>query len=132
MSNRVWSARSKTAYDTLDPRLQKICDGVLVQMDVTILEGHRDQAAQEAAFAAGNTKLHWPHGNHNALPSKAVDLSPYPVDWADKTRFAYMAGIAKGLAAGLGFKLRWGGDFDRDGNPSNETFRDLPHLEIDE
>lgn len=131
-SHRIWSPRSQAAYDTLDPRLQKVCDGLLAEMDVTILEGHRDQAAQEAAVAAGNSKVHWPEGKHNGQPSKAVDVAPYPVDWGNKVGFAYMAGIAKGLAAGLGFKLRWGGDFNRDGNTSNDSFKDLPHLEIDE
>lgn len=26
-------------------------------------------------------------------------------------------------------RLRWGGDWDMDGNPKNETFRDLPHVQ---
>ena len=61
---------------TLDPRLQRILHEAIRFVDFKVLEGHRGEAAQEAAYAKGLTKLHWPHGNHNKLPSRAADHCP--------------------------------------------------------
>ncbi len=60
----------------------------------------------------------------------AADMAPYPVDWNDRNRFFYLAGIVKGCAARLGLKVRWGGDFNQDQNFRNDSFVDLPHFEL--
>ena len=68
--------------------------------------------------------------NSKHLTGKAVDVAPYPIDWNDRERFTYFAGYVMGIAAKMGIKLRWGGDWDRDHNLKENSFDDLPHFEI--
>jgi peptidoglycan L-alanyl-D-glutamate endopeptidase CwlK len=99
-------------------------------IDITVLEGHRNEAAQDLAVAQGRSKTPWPTSKHNLMPSKAIDIAPYPVDWSDVARFNYLAGFVKGIAAAKGIKIRWGGDWDSDNNLKEEAFKDLPHFEV--
>lgn len=132
----VFSQASLQQYATLEPRLQKILDEAIKYFDFKIIEGHRNEADQEAAFASGASKLHWPHGNHNSLPSRAVDIAPYPVDWDDDVkavmRFAFMMGVVRVCAAQLGIKVRFGMDWNRNLDMRDESFIDAPHVELDE
>jgi peptidoglycan LD-endopeptidase CwlK len=121
---------------TCDLRIQKVMTEAIKEFDFTVLEGHRGKEAQNAAYAKGNSKLRWPHGNHNSNPSRAVDIAPYPIDWSNKLaaqlRFAYLAGHVMSIARRLDIPLRWGGDWNRNQDPRDETFLDLPHFELDE
>lgn len=124
---------SKSSNDkllTCDIRLQNIFNEVVKFVDCTILEGHRDQAAQDKAFAEGKSKLKWPNGNHNKSPSRAVDVAPMPIDWNDREKFSYFAGVVKGIAFKMGYKIRWGGDWNSDNQVKDNSFDDLPHFEI--
>jgi len=130
---RRWSSNSLAVWNTLDPRLQYVVNELLVKMDVSLLAGHRGQREQDAYFGAGTSKVQWPNSKHNTLPSLAVDLQPYPMPtnplelW---TALGYMAGLAKGIGERRGIKLRWGGDWDGDGDVTDNKFDDLFHLEI--
>lgn len=119
---------------TCEDRLQRVMHAAIEHMDFTVLEGHRGQAAQDAAVAAGNSKTPWPTSKHNATPSRAVDVAPYPVDWSDREaarqRFALLAGFVLACAATLGIRLRWGGDWNGNQDTRDESFRDLPHFEL--
>jgi peptidoglycan L-alanyl-D-glutamate endopeptidase CwlK len=64
------------------------------------------------------------------MPSLAVDVAPAPVDWADKARFIYFAGIVKEFARRKGLKIRWGGDWQGDGKLKDNKFSDLVHFEL--
>ena len=123
---------SKARLATCDDRLQTILNSAIEIVDFTILEGHRTEERQNQMFHEGRSKLKWPSSKHNSSPSKAVDVAPYPIDWNDMPRFTYLAGIIRGIAHANGVKIRWGGDFNRDNNLSNDSFVDGPHLEIDE
>ena len=35
-----------------------------------------------------------------------------------------------GVASQMGIKIRWGGDWDRDTDLSDNRFNDLPHFEL--
>ena len=72
---------SKLATCHID--LQCLFYEVIKYFDCTILEGYRNEVDQDKAFASGHTKLHWPNGKHNRNPSMAVDVTPYPVDFAN-------------------------------------------------
>ena len=113
-----------------DRRLYDICSDAIKIMDFTIITGHRNQAEQDADFAAGRSKLKWPDGKHNATPSWAVDIAPYPVDWQDLSRFYVLAGIMLACAAARGVKLRWGGNWNGDFDLKNNKFQDIGHFEI--
>ena len=121
--------RSIRALSTAHPLLQELFQAVVKTYDCAVLEGHRNETAQEQAFAAGKSLLHWPYGKHNQLPSLAVDVVPWPVRWDDPKSFWHFAGYVQAMAHGLGIKIRWGGDWD--GNPMTENrLEDLPHFEL--
>jgi|688.fasta_scaffold115875_5 peptidoglycan L-alanyl-D-glutamate endopeptidase CwlK len=121
---------SRDRLATCDERLQRVFNEVIKHRDCSILCGHRGQAEQDEALRTGKSKLGWPKSNHNTLPSKAVDVAPYPIDWTDIDRFRLFAGFVLGVAAGMGIPLRWGGDWDGDGTNRDQSFHDLPHFEV--
>jgi hypothetical protein len=45
-------------------------------------------------------------------------------------QWRYLGGLIVGVGAGMGLVIRWGGDWDRDGRFSDQTFHDLPHFEL--
>lgn len=117
-----YSQKSKNKLATADDKLQHLFNEVIKHIDCTILEGHRSEKRQNQLLVEGRTKARFPHSNHNCNPSKAVDVVPYPIDWNDKKRFDLFASFVKGVAAGIGIKIRWGGDF--------KNFYDAPHFEL--
>lgn len=131
-----FSEKSLMKLGTCHSDLQTLFNEVIKHFDCSVLEGHRGQKDQDAAFAAGNSKLKWPHGKHNSLPSLAVDVAPYPVNFSDSKRFYYFAGQVMGIAKTLKDQgkmkhdIRWGGNFDMDNDLSDGGLVDLPHYEI--
>ena len=124
-----YGARSRRNLGQCDERIQLVMNEVIKQIDCAIICGHRNEEDQTAALHAGTTKLPWPESNHNELPSKAVDAVPWPVDWNNKQQFCYFAGIVMATAATMGIKLRWGGDWNMNNDPSDDGW-DMPHFEI--
>ena len=124
--------RSKKRLATCDDRLQDLFKEVIKYFDCTVIQGHRGEAEQNQAYDAGRSKLRYPDGKHNADPSKAVDVAPYPIDWSDRDRFHYFGGFVLGIASQMGLKIRWGGDWDRDTEVKDNRFDDLTHFEIRE
>ena len=131
-----FSQTSTDRLNTCDKRLQMIFNEVIKHVDCTIICGHRGQADQDKAFAEGKSQKKWPNGQHNKLPSMAVDVSPFPIDWSSKSkvlaRFYFFAGYVKSVADSMNIKIRWGGDWDSDMDFTDQTFDDLPHFEIAE
>ena len=127
-----FSRKSLSKLETCDKRLQDLFLRVVKKFDCTILEGHRSKDRQNKLFDEGKSKLKYPKGKHNSLPSKAVDVAPYPIDWNDRERFTYFAGYVVGIAYQMGLKIRWGGDWDMDTQVKDNNFDDLPHFEIKE
>jgi peptidoglycan L-alanyl-D-glutamate endopeptidase CwlK len=131
-----FSKASIAQLATCDSRLRQVAEAaILVGPDFSILEGHRGKEKQEADFRAGTTKLHYPRGRHNAMPSRAFDFSPFPQDWTDKaqalSRFTFIAGVMLAEAKRLGVRLRFGFDWNRNFDPRDETFLDWGHVELD-
>jgi peptidoglycan L-alanyl-D-glutamate endopeptidase CwlK len=125
-----FSKKSLSKLETCDKRLQDLFLRVVKKFDCTIIEGHRSKDRQNKLFKEGKSKLKYPKGKHNAIPSKAVDVAPYPIDWNDRERFTYFAGYVVGIAYQMGLKIRWGGDWDMDTQVKDNNFDDLPHFEI--
>ena len=121
---------SRNKLNTCDSRLIEICEVAIKVMDFSVICGERSEAEQNALYEQGKTFLRYPGSQHNKSPSKAVDLAPYPIDWEDRDRFILLAGIMHGAAEMLGYKLRWGGDWDRDFYTLDNNFNDLPHFQI--
>lgn len=125
-----FSKSSLEKLATCHPDLQVVLHEAIKLSDFTILDGHRGEMEQNAAFAAGKSKLKFPDSKHNSLPSNAVDIAPVPLDWGNFARFAYLAGVVMALAHTRNIKMRWGGDWDADGEISDNKFNDLPHFEL--
>lgn len=115
--------RSKERLATCKPELQELMNELIKIMDVTILCGHRDEEAQNKAYADGFSKLQFPNSKHNSIPSHAVDVAPWNggINWNDINTFERMCGIVEGIAQQRNIKIRMGRDF---------SFKDYPHVEL--
>lgn len=127
--------RSEEQLATCDPRLQRLAHEAIKYMDFAVTDGHRGQREQDALFDAGMTKKRWPNGNHNANPSRAMDVAPWPIDYSggkNLERFVFLQGIIYKCAHDLGIKIRQGLDWNRNLDMRDENFRDYPHVELAE
>jgi peptidoglycan LD-endopeptidase CwlK len=122
--------RSLDNLSQAHPLLQDLFNEVIKVADCSVICGHRNEQLQNLAFKQGASRLKWPNSSHNKLPSLAVDVVPYPLDWKDHKRFFFFAGIVMGVANRMGIKIRWGGDFNMNGIFTDERFVDLPHYEL--
>ena len=131
--NHSFGKRSEGRLATVDPRLAEVVRDALkvVPFDLTVLTGHRSREDQERAVRLGRSRVHYPRGKHNRLPSLAVDLAPYPIDWHDRPRFVFLAGVMTAAGRERGLDIRWGGNWDGDGTLiTDQTLVDLPHFEL--
>ncbi len=124
------SERSLENLSLVDIRLRGVIEQAIEIVDFSVLEGYRGPDRQDEMFRTGQSKLQWPDSKHNSLPSLAVDIAPYPIDWEDTERFVFLAGVVFTIAIQNGIDLRWGGDWDGDGFMRDETFRDYVHFEL--
>ena len=122
--------RSKERLATCHEDLQKVFNEVIKHVDCSILCGYRNEEDQSAAVASGHSKAQYPNGRHNKVPSNAVDVAPYPIDWEDTERFTLFAGFVLGIAKSMGIDLIWGNDWDGDFKTKDTNFRDYPHFEL--
>lgn len=136
-----YSAASARHLETCHDKLALLFMTVLPIYDHKILQGHRGKDDQNKAFYEGRSKLKWPHGRHNRIPSMAVDVAPWPILWPNAAnnererrmryfRFYHFAGVVLGTAASMGLSIRWGGDWDGDRDFRDQTFNDLVHYEL--
>jgi len=121
---------SKNNLEESHPLLQELFNEVIKTFDCSIIQGFRNEEEQNQAYQDKKTTLQFPDSKHNETPSLAVDVCPYPIDWANRDRFHYFAGFVKGVAARLGISVRWGGDWDNDTETKDNNFDDLPHFEL--
>jgi peptidoglycan LD-endopeptidase CwlK len=133
-TRRVWGRNSSDNLEGCSLDVIWLMCSVLEEVaDISIICGHRGEEAQNKAFLDGVSKLRWPHGKHNSYPSQAVDFQPYPKPqrkeklWAS---LAYIAGRAIEIGKRRGLIVRWGGDWDSDGDLTDQNFDDLFHLEV--
>ena len=129
MANKYGNS-SLAHLNTLHPNLAMVMLDALKTMDHSIIEGYRNEERQNELFDAGKSKLRYPDGKHNCMPSLAVDAIPYPVDWEDRERMTLFAGIVLGVASQFGIAIRWGGDWNGDGQVKDNKFDDLVHFEL--
>lgn len=131
---RQWGKSSKRHLDTVDRALQRVMNRVLQEVaDVSITCGYRDEATQNLLYIEGKSKVIYPNSKHNIQPSRAIDFLPYPAPTSEKKLWAalgYIAGRAIEIGKEEGVVLRWGGDWNRNGDLTDNNFDDLFHLEI--
>lgn len=125
-----FSQLSEEALQTCHEDLQELLRITIQYKNFSVLEGHRNKERQNDMHESGRSQLSWPDSKHNSEPSKAVDIVPYPVDWKNRERFYHLAGYIQGVAEMKGIGVRWGGDWDQDGDVCDNHFDDLGHFEL--
>jgi peptidoglycan L-alanyl-D-glutamate endopeptidase CwlK len=97
-------------------------------MDFGVGEGLRTLARQKELFAAKKSKTL----DSRHLTGHAVDLWVYKNGVAvwDIPSYIALSKIVKLAAQERGIPLRWGGDWDGDGDSADERFFDGPHYEL--
>ena len=125
-----FGSTSRKRLATCDEKLQKVFNKVIEYVDCSVLEGTRSEATQNKYYKEGKSKFKFPGSKHNSMPSRAADVTPYPVYWEDRERQTLFAGFVIGLAKGMGINLRWGGDWDMDFQVNDNKFDDFPHFEV--
>lgn len=109
---------TRNKLSTCHPDVVKLVLALADETDVLVVCGHRTQAEQDDAYKRKATKLKWPRSGHNSLPSRAVDLAPWPLDWNDRDAFLVLQKKIRALATKHGIALEpmitW----------------DLPHVEL--
>ena len=101
-------------------------------IDVLVYQTYRGEAEQNKAFAEGKSKLKFPHSKHNVTvdgkPSaRAFDCVPtkgQTIQWQDTSNLKKMGEIGKEMG------LRWGGDFNMDGDKTTNDAWDKYHFEL--
>jgi hypothetical protein len=74
----------------------------------------------------------FPKSKHNRMPSEAVDLMPYPLNYRNIAQVAFLAGHIRMTAIALGIKIKW------DADPYNQNlisekikpYRRIHHYEL--
>lgn len=122
--------KSRNNLNSAHPKLQELFNEVIKHYDCSVLCGFRGKEEQQRAYKDKKSSKQFPHSKHNRLPSNAVDVAPWPIEWENLKRFYYFAGFVKGVALSMGIKIRWGGDWDGDTDLDDQQLNDLPHFEI--
>lgn len=146
MNRFSFGAASRKKLATCHPLLRRVLEEAIhwTERDFTIVEGWRGKEAQTAAVKGGFSKTPWPKSKHNHTEagkpaSLAVDVAPWfatapHIRWKEAEEFRFLAGFIVGIGTPIlepeGWRLRWGGDFDMDGDDREGGLEDLPHLEL--
>ena len=140
-----FSKTSQGRLNTCHEDLVTIFEEVIWVRDCTIIEGFRTEEVQNEYYRTGKSQLRFPQSKHNKFPSKAVDVMEYHAEkphlhWSktdeieDFARFVLRMADDLYEAGAITHKLRWGGDWDMDGErvdkDPDETFFDGPHFEL--
>ena len=98
---------------------------------IQVLDSRRGEAAQMLAYHSGRSKVTFGNSAHNYVPSIAVDVVPLPLNWSHPAPFIDLARKwVLPTAKKMGIPIRWGGDWNMNGETKDEHFIDLPHYEL--
>lgn len=107
-----------------------------VPFDVIVVEGLRTKARQVDLYAQGRTKpgkvVTWTLDSKH-IQGRAVDLAPMlgdAIDWSDPKKFDAINNAMQAAAREAKANVRWGADWDQDGNPRERGETDSPHWEL--
>lgn len=123
------SQKSLNKLNQCHPDIQRVMLEVIKTCDFTVIEGYRTKEDQDAMFYKSTSRVKWPNSKHNALPSKAIDIWPWPVPRkkdgsldSDSPAWDTLAGVVLEKAEQLGINLVWGGNWS--------SLVDKPHFEL--
>ena len=124
--------RSELRLEQVHPALVEVLRDAIEIIDFTIICGHRNKSDQNEAYATNASHVKWPNSMHNTLPSLAVDIGPWPLDWRDTLAFARVYGVIEACAFQRDIALIWGGDWNGNGGSRDQTFMDIGHIEVED
>jgi peptidoglycan L-alanyl-D-glutamate endopeptidase CwlK len=144
-----FSETSQEKKGTCEQDLQDLFDAVIEGYDCIVLDGHRSVKEQQKKYEQGTSKVKY--SKHNLEPSKAIDVSPYPIpeNWGkiswglipkeyheelkkqfkERAKFYHFAGYVKGVANRMNIDIVGGHDWDSDNDFNDQTFDDLIHFQ---
>lgn len=152
--------RSLAAMQGLHPQLVRVIQRAALiatpDQDFTVLEGVRTKEGMWEKYGQGRTaaecaakgvptkysNLKLPivtwlknplMSNHRKMADgfgHAFDAAPWPIDWENTKRFDVLANLMFRAAAIEKVRIRWGADWDQDGNPRERGESDSPHFEL--
>lgn len=126
-----FSVASEKMLEGVHPSLIAVCHKAILVMDFAVLDGVRTVEEQKINLAR---KKSWTMDSKHLIQpdgfSHAVDLTPWPIVWADEEEFCVLAGVMKAAAFAQGVKLRWGGDWNQNMSTLDERNRDFGHFEL--
>lgn len=132
-----YSESSRRQLETCHHHLQLLAKHLIRERDIAIVCGHRSAKDQKAAFDAGKSKAIPGRSPHNQSPSLAFDIVPVAAleAWKNHSDLKFsewkeFATWVMGVAERLGIKIRWGGDWDGDGDSTDQKLFDAPHFEL--
>lgn len=130
-----FSSKSQAKLNECHKDIQIICNELIKYIDFTVVTGYRSPEEQLKKYQQGFSKVK--KGKHNYNPSLAIDIQPYPLSNNQKReQFYYLAGFFMGIAKMLKAEglithdIRFGGDWDKDGEIIDNSFDDLYHFEL--
>lgn len=122
--------RSRQNLQGVHPDLVKVVERAIqiTKQDFTVIEGMRTRQRQAQLVKSGASRTM----NSRHLTGHAVDLAAWTgreINWDPKLygeikEAMFIAGHE------LNVPLRWGGDWDGDGDTTDQNFHDLVHFEL--
>lgn len=147
--NFSFGDRSRNNLKGVHPKLVQVCERALEiseksesPVDFFINEGVRTPARQKELYAQGRTKpgpkVTWTLNSNHFVNARtgfghAIDAYPFPYNPNHKNIVKQQRFIAKCFlqaADELDIPIRWGADWDRDGNFGERGEGDSPHFEL--
>jgi peptidoglycan L-alanyl-D-glutamate endopeptidase CwlK len=127
-------SRSKNNLDGVHSDLVAVVERAISisEQDFTVIEGLRSRTRQRRLVDDGKSQTM----NSRHITGHAVDLAAWvggTISWKVGGKTEYYQKIARAMfeaAEQLRIKIRWGGDWDMDGDQSDERFRDMVHFEL--
>lgn len=151
----AFGTTSREHLGTVHPLLRRVLEEAIKHRDFKVLQGWRSKEDQEDCFRRGTTTLHYPKSKHNNVATEAdvaaglapnpgaplslaVDVAIYHPDpphvrWDNRDEFYMLSGFIQGVGEMVlpaGWHIRPGADWDRDGKTKDQSFVDLPHVEL--
>lgn len=142
---RKYGAQSLSKLATVHPKMRQIAMLALdlSPYDIAIIHGWRGEEVQNALFDSRASTKRWPDSKHNRSDdidyeltdriSDALDFAPWidgAIPWDETHIFACVAGCFFAAAKQLDARIRWGGDWDGDGNTKEHKLQDWGHMEL--
>ena len=124
-----FSRKSLARLSTCLPLLQEVAKEAIEVVDFSVIWGHRVKVDQDRMVMDGLSRAPWPTSKHNSWLARAFDLAPWPIDWKNRERFFFLAGIVLSIARSRGASLRGGGAWSGQLN-KKDGFDDLAHFEL--